>query len=211
MGLSESEAADIIDQNKPQCRWYTAKKNIVREEMSATALLILINGRLKKETNSPNKQFKLTEIVESPSVIQIERMFGLHTRYTATFNSYGGCMMLEIPKSSVYKLLAKHNVFRINFINMLSSSAQRMDNGIAISPNATTIERRICQFVQQISTFPSGNKDVAITMNVLASELSTSRLNISKALHRLEAKNLIKVNRGHLIVPSLELLMMMGK
>jgi len=107
----------------------------------------------------------------------------------------------------VYQLLGDYEVFRINFVNALSSEIQRMSR-LSMRPQGKTVEARICRLVEQVATFPTGMKDLSITMNQLASELSTTRLNVSEALHRLEDQNLVKVQRGHLVIPSLQLLQM---
>lgn len=206
MGMSNADAVELADSYGLNCHWYASGKTIVEEDKTVDQLLIIYNGRAKRESWANNRRWKLTEVVEAPVVLQAERLFGLSTYFAASFRSYGGCAILEVPKSSVYRLLQQSEIFRFNFINMLSSELQRRSR-LTQKTRGGNVEMRLCHFVEQISSFPTGQKDISITMNQLSEELATTRLNISKALHSLENKNLIKVKRGHLIVPSIGLLL----
>jgi len=207
MGMSEADASAVVSRYGLQYQWYTSGRAIVEEGAPVNPLLLVCSGRAKKETWAQGRRYKLTEVVESPAVLQAERVFGLSPRYSSTFHSYGGCAIIEVPKATVYQLLGDYEVFRINFVNALSSEIQRMSR-LSMRPQGKTVEARICRLVEQVATFPTGMKDLSITMNQLASELSTTRLNVSEALHRLEDQNLVKVQRGHLVIPSLQLLQM---
>lgn len=209
MGMTETEAEKLPARFGLSCRWAAAGKTVVEEGDPVNPLLLIYNGRAKRETWAQGRKYRLTEVVEAPAVIQAERLFGLSPRYSSTFRSYGGCALLEIPKAAVYLLLDRHEVFRLNFINLLSSEMQRVCRQ-AMRPHGRDIETRICRFVERISHFQTGMKDLGITMSQLADELSTTRLNVSVALHNLEARNLVRVKRGHLVVPSMQLLLKSG-
>lgn len=206
MGMSEAEVSHVAESYGLNCHWYVAAKSIVEEDMPVDRLLIIYNGRAKRDSWAHDRSWKLTEVVEAPTSLQAERLFGLSTHYTASFRSFGGCAVLEVPKSSVYRLLETSQVFRFNFINLISSELQRRSRMVA-KTRGGSVEMRVCHFVEQISSFPTGQKEISITMSQLANELSTSRINVSEALHNLENKNLIKVKRGHLLVPSISLLL----
>jgi len=209
MGMSEAEMAEAASFGGLCCRWYASGKTIADENSAVDPLLIIYKGRAKRETWANDRRYSLTEVAEAPATLQADRLFGLSPHYVSTFRSYGGCAVLEVPKASVYQFMERFEVFRLNLLNMLSSELQRRGR-LIMKPRGGDVATRICRFVEQISSSPVGMKDIGITMNCLAQELSTTRLNVSDALHALEERNLVKVKRGHLLVPSMQLLLKSG-
>lgn len=205
MGMSDTDLNEIKSRYGLTSQWYKGDKKIVEENTAVSHLILLYKGMAKKITMANDKGYSITEIIEAPSTLQIERLFGISTHFTSSYIAYGNCQTIEISKSSVYHLLNENEIFRLNFINNLSSQQQRTQS-LPFRPSGRTLNDRLCQFVERISTTVTGTKDITITMNRLAQELFTTRLKISETLHRLEDKELIRIQRGHIIIPSIKLL-----
>jgi DNA-binding MarR family transcriptional regulator len=111
--------------------------------------------------------------------------------------------VLEIEKSFVINELLNYEIFRFNYINIISNRAQTFHARLKKSiPH--TAENKIIYFLSLHSTFPSGKKQLRIKMNDLAQHLNETRLNISKALNGFEKKGWVELHRKEIIIPAME-------
>ena len=202
-GIGRKEFMNIVGWNRLSFGKCKNGASLVCEDELCTSLVFVLNGSFCTEYVSDDRAYRLTEWGSAPAVLQPENLFGLRTRYTATVRAAGDVQHLEIDKRSVAEILSKFEVFRINFINLVSMQAQyarrRLWKTRAASPEA-----RFVQFVVDRSSRPAGHKEIGIGMVRLADELGETRLTVSRMLHRLEEKGLLQVGRQRIDIPLLE-------
>lgn len=179
---------------------------IVCEDELCRSLVFVLNGSFCTEHVSDDRAFSLMEWGSGPAVVQPENLFGLHTRYASTVRAVGDVHLLEIDKHAVTEILARFDIFRINFLNLVSSQAQYSRRRLWKS-QPERIEGRFAQFVADRSARPAGHKALHINMVRLADELCVTRLTVSKMLRKLEEKGLLQVGRQRIDIPMFERLL----
>ena len=166
-------------------------------------LVFLVSGSMKVTTSYAEGTYTFTEIVESPKVIEPDILFGIQRQYTASYTAECSCQLLTIPKNDISRMLFSIEVFRLNFLNLLSTLSVRNRNAALPQPVSNTATR-FAHFIQAHTASPKGWKLVNIRQEDLCKYLGISRMVLSNTLHNLENKGLIRIGRNTIEVPEME-------
>ena len=194
-GLSKNELNALVTYTKLGFHKYGKGEPIAKQQMSCNRLFFLIDGRVDVTSSSDNGSYTVTENAEAPLLFEPEALFGVSPHFTSGYTAATPCSIIFIDKSEIYKLLDHFDIFRINYLNLLSALIQKRHVHNWHSQNQS-IAIRILDFVKCHSRFVMGEKHVDIKMTRLAQELGCSRLDISQALHQLENQKLVVLYRG---------------
>lgn len=202
-GMERADLDEIITHTKFDFRKYNAQQVIAEEYSPCNHMLFLLSGTVTIETASDDRSYKMVEECAAPWLIPIDNLFGLRQHYTHTFKAKTTCHILAIDKGEVLTLAAGHLVFRMNLLNILSALSQKKEH-ILWRTFPKTLEERIARFLNQHCITPKGTKTLHIKMTRLAEELNDSRLDISRALNRMQEQGLIVLQRGRIQIPAIE-------
>lgn len=202
-GLSKENLAVIVSQTKLGFIKLRSGQEIVRAGEPCEALYILMSGMMEVETKSDDYGYTFLEELTAPQTIQIESIFGLKPRYTRTYRAKGVCNLISLDKSELIKLLDSFLIFRINFLNALSTQAQKCSR-LPWKHCPEDLKGHIMQFFASHCLYPAGKKTVIIKMARLADELNGRRLDISKILNEMQNNGLLLLYRGRIVIPALE-------
>ena len=206
-GMSNSDLTTVIAHTKFGFTKIAKDKMAIREGDSCANLVFLLNGRLKVESVSDDRSYKITETIGAPSILQPERLFGLNQRYTRTFIAETDVNFMTLDKREAMKLSNDFMVFKLNLLNILSTQIQKISR-TPFRKCPDDIRQRIIRFVEDRCIRPAGEKEIIIHMESLAEEINESRLNVSKVLNSLNDEKLIELHRGGIFIPALEKLLM---
>ena len=185
----------------------TAGRQIIHAGDPCTHLYFLINGSLRVETFSDDSRYSVTEQMSSPYILQQESIFGYYQRYTHNFYALTDANFLTLDKEEVVRLSEDFLVFRLNLMNHLATQTQKLiQSQWRRSP--LSLRERIVRFFFQHTLYPAGPKTFHILMERLAEEVNDSRLNVSRALNRMQESGVIELHRGRIEIPQLERLLM---
>ena len=184
-----------------------AGRQIIHAGDPCTHLYFLINGTLKIETFSDDRRYSVTEQMSSPYILQQESIFGYYQRYTHDFYALTDANFLTLDKEEVVRLSEDFLVFRLNLMNHLATQTQKLIQS-QWRRNPLSLRERIVRFLFQHTLYPAGPKTFHILMERLAEEVNDSRLDVSRALNRMQADGLLELHRGRIEIPQLERLLM---
>ena len=202
-GMSKDDITAILDNVVFEFTKYNDGEYICHRGDSCTSFLILIQGTLQVVAEAPDKSYKLTEDIHAPYAIEPYSMFGYNTKYKREYIAKGCCTILNIEKKFLFSELIKHNIFTINFLNLISHNAEKQKK-IIWEQTPSSISGRIAKFISLRCEQQQGRKILSIKMERLASILCETRLNISKALNEMQAAGLLELHRKEIIIPSLK-------
>ena len=202
MGMASDDLQQIVAHTKFDFFKRPAGTRVINESDRCKSVIILTHGSLLLENHSADHGYTVRETVHAPYIIQIERLFGLTQRYTATFTTLTPCNFMSISKREMMFLFEQFDVFRINYLNILAATTQKAQSRQWHS--AITNDRaRVLFFLHSHCTIPTGSKEFSILMTRLASEVNASRLDVSRILNALRRDGLIELRRGKIIIPEL--------
>ena len=202
-GMSKDDITAILDNVVFEFKKHNDGEYICHRGDSCTSFLILIQGTLQVVAEAPDKSYKLTEEIHTPYAIEPYSMFGYNTKYKREYIAKECCTILNIEKKFLFSELIKHNIFTINFLNLISHNAEKQKK-IIWEQTPSSISGRIAKFISLRCEQQQGRKILSIKMERLASILCETRLNISKALNEMQAAGLLELHRKEIIIPSLK-------
>lgn len=206
-GMSLADLTDIVTHTKIGFHKLPAGKTFVQAGDTCDSLVFLVNGVLLAECISDNHACRVVERLSAPYQIEPERLFGIHQTFDYTYTTLNDVNFITIDKQEVMLLLETHLVFRLNMLNMLSTTSQRL-LGRPWRSSPKTLRDRIIQYFFAHCQYPAGPKTFHILMTQLALDLNDSRLNISRCLNVMQAEGQLTLHRGRIEIPMLERLLM---
>lgn len=204
LGLTPEEQRHIGDTLPKSLRHVKRGAVIVHADTEATDLVCVLDGWVETSTRATGRTYMFTERYAAPVMIEPERLFGANRDYRTTYRAFTLCDVLRIDKHNIAELLDHHLVCRLNYLNAVCRRATLADSRLWNRPHAT-LEDAVINFVRSRSQYPAGYKRLDITMKTLAQYLNEQTIKVSQALHNLEDRELIRLSRGSIEVPALQL------
>ena len=206
-GMSRDDLEIVAGHTRFGFQKVTAGRQIIHAGDPCTHLYFLINGTLKIETFSDDSRYSVIEQMSSPYILQQESIFGYYQRYTHDFYALTDANFLTLDKEEVVRLSEDFLVFRLNLMNHLATQSQKLIQ-MQWRRSPLSLRERIVRFFFQHTLYPAGPKTFHILMERLAEEVNDSRLNVSRALNRMQESGVIELHRGRIEIPQLERLLM---
>ena len=206
-GMSRDDLEIVAGHTRFGFQKVTAGRQIIHAGNPCTHLYFLINGTLKIETFSDDSRYSVIEQMSSPYILQQESIFGYYQRYTHNFYALTDANFLTLDKEEVVRLSEDFLVFRLNLMNHLATQSQKLIQ-MQWRRSPLSLRERIVRFLFQHTLYPAGPKTFHILMERLAEEVNDSRLNVSRALNRMQEAGVIELHRGRIEIPQLERLLM---
>lgn len=204
-GMTESQLADITVTTHFNIRHHKRGSTYIKEYDAAQSLVLTTHGWTDIHTCSDNHGYRMVERVDSPLMIEPDKLFGLTTNYLSSYVAQTSCDTLSISKEQLLSLFAQHLIVRLNFLNAISRQTQHYES-LPWQGNNTDPSHCITDFIKHRCRYPYGRKTLYITMQQLADELNISRLEVSVALNQMQQQEKIILRRGIIEVPALQIL-----
>ena len=202
MGMARDDLQQIVAHTKFDFFKRPANANVIADGDRCDAVIIMTHGIISTEKWSDDRGYSVSETLKAPSILQLEHLFGLNQRYSASFTTLSPCNFMSISKQEVMFLFEQFDVFRINYLNILAAKAQKAQSRIW-HPALTDDRNRIIHFFLSHCQHPAGPKEFSILMTRLASEINASRLDVSRVLNKMRQECLIELHRGRIVIPEL--------
>lgn len=203
LGMSRNELRQAAGMTKFDFQKINQEELIVKEGERCQHLFFLLTGDIDVITEADDHGYRIEEDITAPEIFQPERIFGLNLRFTHTYIAQNDCSIMRLEKQDVLKLANNLEIFRINLLNLISAQTQKLNRRTLHVP-PKSLEERIVRFFESHCLRPAGEKTFNIKMTRIAEEVNDSRLDVSRALNRLEQQNLIILQRGRIHIPALE-------
>ena len=195
-GIGKSELAQFSTSVPHRIVQYAEGENLAEQDHPCRQLILAFRGTIEMRTRSDNNRFAFYERLQSPVALQPEALYGITPHYTHTYTAQTDIRALIIPKDGVTLLFSRFEVFRLNMINLLSSYIYRQGRWLWHNLSGNT-EKRIVNFIHSRSVYPAGEKILEISMEDLGLQINEPRMNVSRALNRLQKENLVLLKEGN--------------
>ena len=133
----------------------------------------------------------------------LQSLFGMQPNYTATYRAATPVSVLTIDKHFIFSELNKYEIFRLNFLNILSNQNQIAYQKLWHT-HSGTLSEKFMNFIGIRSQKKTGEKVLHATMEDLASLIDETRINLSRLLNHLQTKGLVRLKRKEIHLPQFE-------
>ena len=202
-GLCHEDFTSILDKVKLHFIKHKAGETIIKSGNPCTQLCFLLKGELSIVTNAKDNIYTVIEKTEAPYLIEPQSLFGMNTNYASSYVAHTEVHTVCISKAFVLSDLFKYDIFRLNYMNIISNRAQTCYNRLWTKV-PEKLEARIADFILSHIERPSGEKILKIKMEELANTINDTRLGVSKALNGMQEDGLLELHRGEIVIPDIE-------
>ena len=173
-GLCHEDFTSILDKVKLHFIKHKVGETIIESGSPCKQLCFLLKGEVSIVTNSKENIYTVIAQTESHTV--------------------------SISKAFVLSDLFKYEIFRLNYMNIVSNRAQNLYSRLWEEPTQDLTEKIIRFFLLHCEKI-QGEKIFKMKMDDLARYLDDTRLNTSKALNELQDKGLLELRRKEILIP----------
>lgn len=199
-GLCHEDFTNILDKVKLHFTRHKAGDTILRNGTPCNQLLFLLKGEISSMTTSRDETFSIIEHIEAPYVVEPHALLGMNINYVSSYVARTEVNVISISKALVLTNLLKYDIFRLNYMNIISNRAQNLYTRLwEAAP--LDLEDKIIRFVLIHSEKCQGEKILKVKMDDLARCLDDTRLNVSKALNGLQEEGLLVLHRKEIVIP----------
>ena len=199
-GINGMELARIEEQAQLQIEQVSASRHpFIKQGDICKSLIFLVSGTMNKETLSADKVYKATETIFGPAVIEADRLFGLQCEYDSTYRLPVECQIMQVMKQDVVLHMLKNDIFRTNYINMISAKLHRQQIALQCKKFGTP-ESKIRHFITKQFSLTAGKKYLDIKMTDLAEYIGETRLTVSIVLNRWKEEGIIDLKRKEIVI-----------
>ena len=204
-GLSKNDFTTILEKVRFHFLTYQEGETFIRQGETCQQLCFLLNGKAIARTTDKEHAYTLSETIEASTIIEPQSLFGIQPTYTATYQAQTQVKMLTIEKAYIFGELNKHDIFLLNFLNILSNRAQTASQKIWKN-HIGTLNEKLVNFIALRSQNPGGEKTLQITMEDWANLIDETRINLSRLLNELQSKGLVQLKSKEFFIPDFEIL-----
>ena len=202
-GLCHEDFTSILDKVKLHFIKHKAGETIIKSGNPCTQLCFLLKGEISIVTNAKENIYTVIEQIEAPYLIEPQSLFGMNTNYASSYVAHTEVHTVCISKAFVLSDLFRYDIFRLNYMNIISNRAQTCYNRLWTKV-PEKLEARIADFILSHIERPSGEKILKIKMEELANAINDTRLGVSKALNGMQEDGLLELHRGEIVIPDIE-------
>ena len=205
-GLSHSDLTRILESTRLQFETVAEGDVLLQQGQQCTGLTFIISGTINARTASADNRWSVDEELSGQMVLGMDVLYGSTRTHRQTVTTLTPTRVLYLNKRTVAAFISYFEVFRLNVLNLLTTSAVRRDQ-LNWLPPATTLEGLIIDFMRRHLTRPAGHKRFNISQRVLGSYLREDYRYVARALQNLKDKHLLTTERRLIDIPAFELLL----
>lgn len=202
-GLCKDEFTTILEKVKFHFQSFQEGQYIAHQGKECKQLLFLLNGEIFAKSKDEEYGYTLGESFEAPLIIEPDSLFGMTPCFKANYQAKTDVKMLSIDKAYIYSELNKYEIFRINYLNLLSNRCQSAHKKLW-STHVRSLEEKFANFLLKRCQKTSGEKTLHITMEDLGNLTDETRINVSRLLNDMQEKGLVQLKRKEIYIPKLE-------
>lgn len=197
-GASHDRLLQIVETTKLDFLKFQEGEQIISTGNQCTDLKLIISGDVRVSITTNDGQISVSQCLSAPNIIAPEYIFGRTTKYPCDAHAISAVGILQISKSDYLKILKSDEIFLINFLNIISSNAQKSIEG-AIAMTELNTEKRIALIVSSLTQ--QGGTDITIAglNNNLTSIFGDNADSSAKeTLKAMKSKGLIDYNSSEI-------------
>ena len=194
-GLTKENITSIIEKVKMGFHKFEPKQSIAIQDERCNSLKFILEGNVAITSTDEKYNFKIEEQISGPYIIEPYSLFGMHTKYHASYSAIDEVETLNIDKSYILTNLCKYEIFNLNYLNIISNRAQSANIKLWNSHIGCTKEK-LMNFLTLRCLTTSGT----ITMEDLASLIDDTRINVSRALNEFQEMGILTLGRKKITI-----------
>ena len=189
-GLSYTRLSEIVGTPRLVFLKYLPGETILTAGDPCTHIKFVIKGDVRLTIANSNDRFRVAQTIKSPAVISPDYLFGRHTVYPGTAKAIDTVSIMQIEKADLIRLLQTDEVFTFNYLNMLSTNAQKAVDGV-IALTSGSLEERIAFWIIALTQLGSEEIVLSARQRDLYTMFNVQRSSFMATLDSLKERGII--------------------
>ncbi len=190
-GASHDKISEIAEKAKFHFLKYLPGEQIIRAGEPCTHIKFVISGAVRAVVANTDGRFRVAMTLSAPEVIAPDFLFGRHTIYPADVTATEAASILQISKNDYLRILNTDQVFLFNFLNGLSTNAQKAVDGVLALTNGS-LEERIAFWVISLTQPRSTDIVLQCRQRDLYALFGVQRVTFTAAMESMRERGLIR-------------------
>lgn len=202
-GLSTADLTRVLEGTRLEFDTVVPGTMLFRQDELCTGLTFIIDGSITQHTESADHRWSLDEQMNGPLVLGMDVLYGSTRTHRHSAQADVTTRYLFMDKHTVAALIGYFEVFRLNVLNLLTTSAVRRDQ-LNWLPAPMTKEEHIIRFFHTHVQRPAGHKRFNISQQVLGRFLGEDYRCVAQALRHMEKREWLILGRRCIDIPAFE-------
>lgn len=189
-GVSRERISEIVGKVPLSFLKYLPGEKVMDSGEPCKGLKFVLKGSVRLTLRNTTDRLRVQQTLESPAVISPDFLFGRDTSYPSSGVAIDTVSIMQIEKKDFIELLRDDEIVTYNYLNILSTNAQKAVNGV-LALTAGSLEERIAFWI--IALTQLSGKDIVLQAKHrdLYTLFGVQRSSFIAALDSLKAKGII--------------------
>lgn len=200
LGLGREELLRIAECMELDFRKCKPRSVLARQGERAKEAVYLLRGSMTAERRFDDTGLRMTEQVDdNPWLIEPENLWGRKQTYLRTYTLLTEGSLLIMRKQQIHRLATEYDAVMANLLSLVCTRLSRAAD-YAAQPLPDTVDERLLNFLKANALTPTGEKTLLGTMPQIATQIATTRLNVSTTLHRWEDEGRAQLGHKSIVI-----------
>jgi CRP-like cAMP-binding protein len=202
-GLSAADLTRVLEGTRLAFDTIVPGSYLFRQDELCTGLTFIIEGTITLHTESADHRWSLDEELSGATVLGMDVLYGSTRTHRHSAQAVTVTRILFMDKRTVAALIGYFEVFRLNVLNLLTTSAVRRDH-LNWLPAPNTREEHIIHFFRTHVQRPAGHKRFNISQKVLGRYMDEDYRFIAQSLRKMQDLGWLTLGRRCIDIPTFE-------
>ncbi len=200
-GVSYNRVSEIVGKTRLGFLKYLPGDPLVRVGEPCTGIKFIITGSVRLTIHNVSDRFRVMQTLTAPSVISPDFLFGRDTLYPADGVAIDTVSVMQIAKSDFISLLHEDEIILFNYLNILSTNAQKAINGV-MALTSGSLEERIAFWIIALTQMDATDIVLQARQRDLYALFGVQRTSFMAALDSLRDRGIITYSANEINVLS---------
>lgn len=204
-GVSYNRISEIVGSTPLSFLKYLPGETVISANEPCTHLKFIISGKLRISIANHNDRFHVDSTLKAPAVVMPDYLFGRTTLFPCNAVAIDTVSIMQIEKKEIVRLLRTDDVFMFNFLNILSSNAQKAIDGV-MALSTGSLEERLAYWILALTQRDATDITMSCRQRDLYSIFGVQRSSFISVLESMAQRGIITYSQNEIKVISRHLL-----
>lgn len=200
-GVSYNRVSEIVGKIPLSFVKFSAGQTVLLAGEQCADIKFVISGSVRILIRNYTDRFRVSQTLVSPAVISPDFLFGRDTLYPGDVTAIDDVSLMRIEKKDFITLLREDDVILFNYLNMLSTNAQKAVDGV-LALTSGSLEERIAFWIIALTQMGSTDIVLQARQRDLYSLFGVQRTSFVAALDSLRSQGIIEYTPNEIHVLS---------
>lgn len=200
-GISYTRLSEIVGSTRLAFLKYLPDETMLTAGEPCTHIKFVISGHVRLSISNDNGRIKISQTLAAPAVLSPDFLYGRNTQYPASAMSIDTVSLMQIEKKDFIPLLQSDEIFLYNYLNILSTNAQKAVDGV-LALSQGSLEERIAFWIIALTQMDSDDIVLTARQRDLYSLFGAQRTSFIAALDALHSRGILSYTSTEIRVSS---------